>query len=338
VLLLAALAALLFASAASAQVRFSPLGKNGPPFGVDRHKLRDSLTCSPGVRNATRTPVLLVPATGVDFEANFSWNYARLFNQRGIPWCASDQFGPRRFNQTNIQVRGQYLTFAIRKMHRMAGRKISILGHSQGGMAMRWSLRFWPNTRGMVDDVIGMAGTNRGTTAGGSRCGTGNCTPAEWQQAADANFIRALNSRTETFRRISYTQIFTERDRIVTPPRRASSVSGPGRITNVAVQEICPGSNADHLSIGTTDPIAAALVLDALRRPGPARPAAVPRTVCAAPFQPGVNPRTLAADVARATQTLIASQGRPSWPREPRLACYVFANRNACRQARRAGM
>lgn len=36
----------------------------------------------------------------------------------------------------------------------------AVLGHSQGGMVMRWSLRFWPDTRAMVADVIGMAGSN----------------------------------------------------------------------------------------------------------------------------------------------------------------------------------
>jgi triacylglycerol esterase/lipase EstA (alpha/beta hydrolase family) len=337
-LLASVLAGLALAGQANAAVKWAPLDKNGPAFGVDREKLRNSLSCGPGVRDARRTPVLLAPATGVDSEANFSWNYARLLNQRGIPWCASDQFRIRRYNQTDIQVRGQYLAFAIRKMHRMAGRKISILGHSQGGMAMRWPLRFWPNTRRMVDDVIGMAGTNRGTASARFSCGDGACTPAQWQQWDISNFMKALNSRSETFRGISYTEIFTERDLVVTPPRRASSVGGPGRITNVAVQQICPGSTADHLSIGTADPVAAALALDALGRPGPADPGAISPSVCARPYHAGINPRTFISDLTRAASVLARSQGIPTHGKEPRLACYVFANKKACRKARAAGM
>ena len=164
-----ALALLLFAVLASSAAAspFAPLDRPGPKLRVDKQKLRDSLVCSDDVVGATRAPVLLVPATGVNSDQNFSWNYENLFTQQGIPFCTSDQPGMRNSNQTDIQLRGQYLTYAIRAVHRKADRKIAIVGHSQGGMAMRWPLRFWPDTRDMVDDVIGFAGTNHGTTQAG---------------------------------------------------------------------------------------------------------------------------------------------------------------------------
>ena len=71
---------------------------------------------------------------------------------------------------------------AIRRIHRISGRRVAVMGHSQGGMSMRWALRFWPDTRAMVDDVIGFAGSNHGTDSGGG-CANG-CTPAGWQQGA----------------------------------------------------------------------------------------------------------------------------------------------------------
>jgi hypothetical protein len=114
--------AVLAVPAADASSPYAQLNRKGPPLRVERQKLRDSLTCSPGVAGATRAPVLLVPATGVNSDQNFSWNYEPLLTQNGIPWCASDQPGPRNSNLTDIQRRGQYLTFAIRKMHEMAGR------------------------------------------------------------------------------------------------------------------------------------------------------------------------------------------------------------------------
>jgi triacylglycerol esterase/lipase EstA (alpha/beta hydrolase family) len=61
--------------------------------------------------------------------------------------------------------RGEHLVHAIRTVHRHTGKKIAMLGHSQGGMNPRWALRFWPGTRRMVDDLIGMAPSNHGTTA-----------------------------------------------------------------------------------------------------------------------------------------------------------------------------
>jgi hypothetical protein len=333
--LLACLALSASPSAAQAQRQFAPVDQKGPKLRVDREKLRGSLACTSGVRNARRTPVLLVPATGVNSHHNFSWNYARLLNRKGIPWCTTDQFGPRNANMTDIQHRGQYLTFAIRRMHRIAGRKISILGHSQGGMAPRVALRFWPGTRRMVADVIGMAPSNHGTDSAAAACGRGSCTPAEWQQWRGSRFMRALNSRRQTFARISYTQIFTIHDVVVTPPREGSSLRGPGRITNVAVQEVCPADPADHLSIGTTNATAAALVLDALGHRGPANPTRVDPAVCVQRWHAGINPQTLAADAGAAAAFLVSNQGRPATDREPQLRCWVFAKKRACRRARR---
>ncbi len=311
---------------------FAPINRPGPKLKVDRKKLRASLTCSKGVRNAEVEPVLLIPATGVDSEHNFSWNYEPLFDKQGIPWCASDQYGKRSTNNTDIQRRGDYLTYGIRKMSRMAGRKIAVMGHSQGGMAMRWSLRFWPDTRKLVDDVIGMAGTNHGTTMADS-CDPKSCTAADAQQASTSNFIAALNSRAQTFKRISYTEIYTDVDEVVTPQPQASSVSGQAKITNVSIQDVCPTDPNEHLGIGTVSPTAAALALDALSHKGPANPDRIAAGVCAQVYQPGVNPATVATDVAAAAAQL-ATSSAPETTHEPRLRCYVFEDRHACRQQR----
>ena len=57
----------------------------------------------------------------------------------------------------------------------------------------------------------------------------------------------------------------------MTPQPAASSVAGPGKITNVGIQDICPADTAEHLKIGTQDPAASALALDALKHSGPAK-------------------------------------------------------------------
>jgi triacylglycerol esterase/lipase EstA (alpha/beta hydrolase family) len=333
--LVCAVALLVLAAAPSASAgdpAWSPLKRPGPELRVDKEKLRASLTCSEGVRDAEVQPVLLTPATGVDSKNNFSWNYERLFDQEGIPWCASDQFGRRSTNNTNIQVRGEYVVYAIRKMAKMAGRKIAVMGHSQGGMVMRWPLRFWPDTRELVEDVIGMAGTNRGTTQADG-CDPDPCTAANHQQAASSNFIAALNSRAETFAGISYTEIYTPIDEVVTPQPHASIVAGPGDITNVSITDVCPNDPNEHLGIGTVSPTAAALALDALQHPGPADPERIDPAVCAQQFQPGINPATFLADVAAAAAQLQTSTA-PETPTEPRLRCYVYKDLKTCRKAR----
>jgi hypothetical protein len=197
-------------------------------------------------------------------------------------------------------------------------------------MVMRWALRFWPDTRAHVADVIGIAGSNHGTTAGTSSSCASGCPPAAWQQLAEANFIKALNSRQETFDGIDYTEIYTHYDQVVTPnadSNGSSSVHGPGRITNVAVQDICPDDSPDHLLVGTTDPTAWALFLDALTHDGPADPARIDPSVCGQTFMPGVDSNTFIADAGTAAAHLnTAQQTYPRTMAEPPLACYVTSS------------
>jgi triacylglycerol esterase/lipase EstA (alpha/beta hydrolase family) len=187
----------------------------------------------------------------------------------------------------------------------------------------------------MVDDVIGMAGTNHGTTQADRTCGNGQeCTAANWQQASKSNFIEALNSRAQTFKGISYTEIYTLNDEVVTPQPGASNVAGPGKITNVATQDVCPNDTQEHLGIGTFSATAAALALDALRHSGPARPNRIDKvSTCTKRFQDGIDEATFGADVAAALQQLETSGG-PEFAQEPRLRCYVFKDAKACRKSR----
>lgn len=243
VVLAVAVAALVLA--APAHAAYSPLSRPGPALEVPKAQLDAALKCTPGIAAATRAPVLLSPATGVTADQNYSWNYERSLSARGIPWCQVDM--PQR-TLGDIQVAAEYLVQSIRTMNARAGRKIAIIGHSQGGMSMRWALRFWPDTRGMVDDVIGFAGSNHGTEVGGPGSCSNGCTPASWQQGAKANFIAALNSLTETFTGISYTEVYTHTDEVVTPNQDDSGSSsvrgGGGRITNVATPGHLPHRHA----------------------------------------------------------------------------------------------
>lgn len=274
--------------------------------------------------NASSEPVLLESATGVNSDQNYAWNYERAFRANGIPYCTTNQPGADATNLGDIQVRGQYIVYAIRQMHAMSGRRIAVMGHSQGGMVMRWALRFWPDTRPMVEDVVGMAGSNHGTTLADSN-EPGQ--PANLQQAANSNFTQALNSYQETFAGIDYTEIYTHTDEVVKPnddSSGSSSVHGPGRITNIAIQEICPAAASEHLIIGTTDPIAYALFIDALANDGPADPSRISPLVCATQFQPGFDPVTGPGDAIAAAVALEMAD-YPEVNSEPPLACYVTA-------------
>ncbi|MFF5218578.1 hypothetical protein [Micromonospora sp. NPDC000442] len=319
-------AAVLSMSVAAHAARGHPtFHHQGPPLSVPADRLAASLTCGPGVVHARRAPVLLLASTALNSGENYGWNWQRTLTRRGIPWCASDVVGSEwaNHNMEDIQVRAEYVVHAIRTMNRLSGRKVSVIGHSQGGMVTRWALRFWPDTRQRVDDVIGLAPTNRGTALGTVLC-MDHCAPAGWQQRVGSRFFAALNSGRETYPGISYTVIRSDADPLV-PPETAD-LTGPGRIANVRLQDRCPANTADHLAVGTTDPVAEAVALDALRHPGPARWQRVHRAVCGRTLMSGIDPRAYPDDVARTGQ--VFNHYFDSAPRvtgEPALAWYAVA-------------
>lgn len=313
------------AAAPAARAAYAPIDRPGPALSVPPALLRASLACSPGVTHASRAPVLLVHGTGANVKDNWSWTYEPALNKLHIPWCAVDL--PEHANG-DVQTNAEYVVYAIRTMYARAGRRIAIIGHSQGGMLPRWVLRFWPDARAMVDDMIGFAPTNHGTTQARLSCRQ-SCSAADWQQSDNSHFTAALNSVQETFRGISYTDVYTHTDEIVEPnlnDHGSSSLhGGGGLITNVATQDICPNDAYEHLTIGTIDPVAYALAIDALNHPGPADPNRVSRLVCAEQFQPGVDPATVDENASAAAldfETFPATD----IPAEPPLRCYVTAS------------
>jgi triacylglycerol esterase/lipase EstA (alpha/beta hydrolase family) len=319
--------ALLPASPAAAET-YAPVNQADPALSVPEAQLKAALSCPAGLGAGGREPVLLVPGTSLNPQAEYSWNWEPALAKLGWPYCTVELPGNA---MEDIQTAGEYVVYAIRTMHQLSGRKVQILGHSQGGMVPRWALRFWPSTRAMVDDVVGLAPSNHGTQDS-EYCSTATpCPPAFWQQRSSAAFIRALNSRAETFAGVAYTNVYTHADEVVVPNgdnSGSSSLHGSdGQITNVALQDICPADLSEHLAIGTYDPVAYALAIDALSNPGPAKPSRLDPSTCSQALMPGVDPSTFASDYLGELTFLggvIASS--PTTPAEPPLACYVTAS------------
>jgi hypothetical protein len=327
----AAIAAVaLLAPASAAAITYAPVDQPGPALSVPQSQLDASLQCSGNLATGP-APVLLVPGTGSNPHSNFSWNWEPALSNLGISWCAVTLPGNAL---GDVQIAGEYVVNGIRTMYARAGRRISIIGHSQGGMLPRWPLRFWPDTRAMVDDQIGFAPSNHGTTGAEVLCAL-SCSAADWQQSDKSEFIKALNSHQETFPGISYTEIYSHLDEIVTPNNDDTGSSslhgGGGDISNVAIQDICPLDPSEHLAIGTQDAVAYDLAVDALEHPGPADPAraqAGDSGICTPlKLMPGINPVTYPADLASAAADLATNTATaPSVKSEPRLACYVTAS------------
>jgi len=295
----------------------------GPPLTVPRAELDRSLHCTPGVDHARREPVLLVPGTTQNPD-EFDWNYAPELRSQQIPFC-SVRLPDRAM--TDVQTSAEHVVHALRTMRARSGREVDVIGHSQGGVVPRWALKFWPDTRDDVDDLVGLAPSNHGTVVADGLCATG-CAPSIWQQRTNSDFLAALNAGAETYPGISYTQVASRTDEIVAPNAGEDASSflhtGRGRIANVQTQSICPLGVADHITTGTSDPVAHAAVQDAISHPGPADPARL--APCRALFMPGVNPADFPGGLARIAGTAAGQIAlHPKTPAEPPLRPYARA-------------
>ncbi|MES2424429.1 MAG: lipase [Pseudomonadota bacterium] len=294
------------------------------PLETAKTLLDASLRCPADLAGIDRSPVLLVHGTALNSQNTFGWNYIPALTAIGIPFCTVDL----PFNgMGDVQIAAEYVVHAVREMASRSGQKVQIIGHSQGGMVPRWALRFWPDIRPLVDDLVGLSASNHGTIDARLIC-LPPCAPAIWQQRDDSAFLAALNRDFETLPGIDYSSVYTQLDEVVFPnfgSNASSRLAGDAsHVRNIATQDVCLLNTADHLLIGTSDPVAYALALDAIVYPGPADPARVAKSVCTQLFMPGVQPLDFPFSLLNLTAG-VATQlvGAPQVSKEPALKCYA---------------
>jgi triacylglycerol esterase/lipase EstA (alpha/beta hydrolase family) len=320
-------AALLFAGAGAASATGPGTGTGtGPKLSETRQQLASSLHCTgdpAASERAGKRPVLLIHGTTSDAKDNFSWNWDKAFDAQHRAHCDVDL--PDSGN-SDIQTSAEYVTSGIRTLSAAAHGKIDLLGHSQGGMIGRWSLKYWPDTRALVDDYVGLAASNHGTDVFSAQCSAGSCSAANWQQSTGSHFLTALNSGPQTWPGISYTEIYTRTDEVVVPNQDttgSSSLPAAHNVADIAVQQLCPTETVEHFGMAS-DNAAYLLGMDAFDHTGPAALHRVSTTTCGQPFMPAVNLATYPADVAAAlAHTASSSASATQLPAEPALRCYV---------------
>lgn len=276
----AAIAALGLAGTASAAE---------PTLTVPKAKLAAALHCQASVSNATRTPVLIIPPTGISSDEFVPPTQQKALTGAGIPTCYVEL---PEFTTGNIQTSAQYVVSATRAMAKRAGRPIAMFGLSQGGLLIRYGLTYWPSLQPLVTDAVMVSGPQHGSTVYDTLlvpCQP-NCqlTAAAWQQAAGSQLLTALNAHPdETPGRVSYTTIRTTADNIATPQTGPHPTSALKGATNLVIQDVCPGRATTHFESGV-DSVAYAALIDAITHPGAAKTSRLPSDVCAHLFAPGL--------------------------------------------------
>lgn len=222
-------------------------------------------------------PVVLVHGTWMD--RTISWNViGPALAQQG--YCVYSLDYGRRGTQPVADSAKELATFVDGVLSRTGASRVSIVGHSQGGMMPRQYIKF-DGGLSKVDDLVGIAPSNHGSTGTfGQYAAQYGDSPAAADQTAGSPFLTNLNAGDETPQpasgpQISYTNVETSHDEIVTPYTSAFLAGSPGEVTNVLLQDRCPADAFEHIAL-TDDPVVLQWVENALASPGPADPAFAP--------------------------------------------------------------
>lgn len=248
------------------------LAKEGPP------PPGANIPCEPTAKRPY--PVVLVHGT---FE-RMAQNWAVLspeLKKKGYCVFALD-YGTNGLGR--IGESAQELDVFVDKVLAYTGaEKVSLVGHSQGGMMPRYWIKYLGG-KNKVDDLVGLAPSNYGTELGEAT--SQDSTAEDWgiegseptinpcyscdQQGADSRFIKRLNEGDDTPGPGSFTQIATDDDEIIIPFTNCF-LKGTERTRNVVIQKYNNNLLVTHQNI-YNDPTAQKLTFDALANPGPAKP------------------------------------------------------------------
>jgi len=240
------------------------------PFGTGSAEATASTVSPTGTNNwscrattAHPNPVVLVHGTYGDMTV---WNtmgpalanagycvYALNYGNQGTESMATSA--------------GELKSFVDKVLASTGATKVSIVGHSQGGTMPRYYLK---NLGGAakVNDMISISAANHGTTNTGvtaKMVGYPSCV-ACGQLLAGSSFLASLNATDETPGAVSYTNIATSYDKVVTP-YTSGYLAGPST-TNIKLQDDCPADTASHSQM-PSDPAVIRLVGSALATTGP---------------------------------------------------------------------
>lgn len=253
-----------------------------PPLEIPAAELAGALHCTTDPEHlagaSDRPTVIFVPGTGMKGEENFAWNYVAELREKDYESCWVDSPGR---GLRDMQESVEYVVHAVRTVREVPGRKVALVGHSQGGLLAAWALRFWPDLADQVEDVVTLGAPFEGTRMA-SGClplaGLTGCPPAVLQFSRGSNWSGALLAGgTPMPAGPSYTTVYSLMDESVVADGRAPSLPGAYR---VGVQDICPARLwPTHVAM-VVDQVSYDLVADALDHPGPADAARIDRADC----------------------------------------------------------
>ena len=241
----------------------APAVASGPKLTVPEADLQAAFNCPIDPTNATRTPLMFVTGRGATGDQGYLIGRAG-FEAYGHPG-RSRQLS--RLHDRRHPGLGPVPRLWVAPGVEDGRPQDRGVRHQRGGLLPRFALTYWPDLRRKVSDVLSAAGTHHGTRVFGCS-DTSPCAPANWQQAAGSNLLRALNAQPDETRATCPSPPSARR-----PTKRcgrrpgARPTSALEGARNILIQDVCPGRTTNH--IGTAvDSVSFAAFVDGIEHSG----------------------------------------------------------------------
>ncbi|KAL4889261.1 hypothetical protein BDV59DRAFT_205387 [Aspergillus ambiguus] len=250
------------------------------PYSIPEDDLRAAIHIPSSFsygRNGKK-PLILVPGTACPAGTTFHFNFAKFAST--VPNADVVWINIPGASLNDAQINAEYAAYAINYISALSNSHVAALGWSQGNLNIQWALKYWPSTRGVLDDFIAMSPDFHGTIVRDVACpllGTLICTPSLWQQGWSTEFVHTIRRDGGDSAYVPTTTIYSTFDEIVEPMSgpHASALLGDSRgvgVTNNHIQTICPlkaaGGIYTHEGL-LYNPLAWKLAADAFNNPGP---------------------------------------------------------------------
>lgn len=219
------------------------------------------------VAQDAQPPVLLVPGYGggTDSLQPLAAALRRAGRDVTIVELAGDGTG-------DLNVQAGVVEDAVRRVAGNSG-SVDLVGYSAGGVTVRLWMRAYDGGS-TARRIITLGSPHHGTDLASlaTDLAPDQCPEACRQLATGSDLLRSLDDGDETPRGPSWVSIWTDDDRVSTPPD-TGSLDGA---VDVEVQQVCPGHHVDHGQL-PGDRVVMAIVLDELGRTPTTPP---PTSVC----------------------------------------------------------
>lgn len=195
-----------------------------PAYTIDTALLDSGRSCTTYSSSSSWKTIILVGPpeddAATDWRGDADW--VTRFTGTAKKVCVIDipDTGQTQYDDDDLARTAEYVARAVhQEASTSAGSKVNIIAHEAGGLSARWAMRFWPQIRSKVDDVVLIGTPNHGSVDAMYDADT-TPTPSSQQSRADSAFIEALNSPISTGGdetpggSVSYTNIASANDRI----------------------------------------------------------------------------------------------------------------------------